>query len=197
MLAASNFSIYFRLGMEHILDLDALDHLCFVIVLGALYLLSDWRRVLILVTAFTIGHSITLALATYEVVNVRGDLIEFLIPVTILITAISNLFRKPTVASKRKIQTNYLFALFFGLIHGLGFSRYIRASLLESDRFAESLLSFNLGLEVGQIIIVAIALGAGTIMVGLFGVTRRDWNLIISSAIMGIALILLRDVWLW
>ncbi|HAA15654.1 MAG TPA: HupE / UreJ protein [Cytophagales bacterium] len=197
MLAASNFSIYFRLGMEHILDLDAYDHLCFVIALSALYVISDWKRVLVLVTAFTIGHSITLALATFEVISVDMSLVEFLIPVTILITAVSNLFKKSTSISTRKIQTNYLFALFFGLIHGLGFSNYIRSALMDNSLFVESFLAFNLGLELGQIIIVAITLAVASIMVGLFGVNRREWNLIISSAIGGIALMLIKDVWIF
>ena len=195
MLAASSFSIYFRLGTEHILDLSAYDHLCFVIALSALYVLGDWKKVLILVTAFTIGHSITLALATYEVITVQADLIELLIPITILITAVSNLFRKSGSLSNRKIQTNYLLALFFGLIHGLGFSNYLRSALLDANDFAASLLAFNLGLELGQIIIVGISLLVSSLMVGLLGVGRREWNLIISSAIAGIALMLVGEVW--
>lgn len=197
MFAASNFGIYFQLGMEHILDLDAYDHLCFVIALGALYLLEDWRKVLILVTAFTIGHSITLALATFELVSVNMDVVEFFIPTTIFITAVSNLFKRASSISARKIQTNYLFALFFGLIHGLGFSNFLRASLTKTERFAESLLAFNLGLELGQVIIVGVALLIGTILVGVFGVNKRDWTLVISAAIAGIALILMKETWLW
>lgn len=197
MFAASNFGIYFQLGMEHILDLDAYDHLCFVIALGALYLLEDWRKVLILVTAFTIGHSITLALATFELVSVNMDVVEFFIPTTIFITTVSNLFKRASSISARKIQTNYLFALFFGLIHGLGFSNFLRASLTKTERFAESLLAFNLGLELGQVIIVGVALLIGTILVGVFGVNKRDWTLVISAAIAGIALILMKETWLW
>lgn len=150
----SQFALYFQLGIEHILDILGYDHIMFVVALTAIYLLREWRRLLILVTAFTIGHSITLALATLRVVNFNSELIEFLIPVTIFITAISNLFKKDSYRSSAQINTNYVYALFFGLIHGLGFSNYLR-SLLGSDKtIVPQLLAFNLGLEVGQIIIV-------------------------------------------
>lgn len=193
----SEFQLYFELGYQHILDIQGYDHILFVISLCTIYLVRDWQRVLVLVTAFTIGHSITLALATLKLINYRTEVIEFLIPVTILITALSNILKKDRPDIGKKIQANYILALVFGLIHGLGFSNYLRA-LLGGDRsIVSQLLAFNIGLEVGQIIIVAIFLSIGFIFVEIFGVKRRDWKLIISSAIGGIAWMLIIENKFW
>ena len=187
----STFSLYFKLGVTHILDIRGYDHILFVVVLCALYLLRDWRKILILVTAFTIGHSITLALATLRLVRIDPGLIEFLIPVTIFITAASNIIRKRGAALPRVAPLNYAFALFFGLIHGLGFSNYLRSLLAKDESLVMPLLSFNLGLELGQLVIVVLFLLASSLVVGLLGASRRDWKLIISSAIAGISLMLM------
>jgi len=193
----SEFELYFGLGKDHILDANGYDHILFVIALCILYSISEWKKVLILVTAFTLGHSITLALATLEIINVKSELIEFLIPVTIFITAVSNIFRKSEGYSSGNLQVNYAYAAFFGLIHGLGFSYYLKSILGRDHSIFTQLLAFNLGLELGQIIIVAFFLVAGFILVDLFGVNRRDWKLVISSAIAGIALILVKDKIFW
>lgn len=187
----STFSLYFQLGLTHILDLQGYDHILFVVALCAVYLMRDWRKLLMLVTAFTVGHSVTLALATLGLVNIDADLIEFLIPVTIFITAVSNIIRKRGAYLPRVTPLSYAFALFFGLIHGLGFSNYLRSLLGRHESLVLPLLSFNLGLELGQIIIVAIFLVSASLAVGLLGVARRDWKLVISSAIAGIALVLM------
>jgi len=194
----SEFALYFVLGKDHILDYaNGYDHILFVVALCALYLSGDWRKILILVTAFTIGHSITLALATLQIISVKTALIEFLIPLTIFITAFSNLFRKEDHVSHRAVQTNYIYALFFGLIHGMGFSNYLKAILGKDHSIISQLLAFNLGLEFGQIIVVVIFLFFGFILVDVAGVTRRDWKMVISSAIAGIALILMKDRIFW
>lgn len=193
----SSFSLYFLLGYEHILDLQGYDHILFIIALCAIYLLRDWKKVLILVTAFTIGHSLTLALSVLQVINIRADIIEFLIPLTILIAALSNIFRNRATIKPKKIQLNYLYALFFGLIHGLGFSNYLRSLLGKEADILSPLLAFNLGLEVGQIIVVVIFLLISFILVDLFGINRRDWRLVISSAIGGIALMLMMETKFW
>ena len=172
-----------------------LDHILFVFALATGYLLSDWKKILILVTAFTIGHSITLALATFKIIEVRTDVVEFFIIVTIVIAAVSSLFLKQ--GSQSKISINYGYALFFGLIHGLGFSNTLRALLASSREITIPLLAFNLGLEFGQIIIVALFLAAGFISVNLFGVDRLTWKTVLSSAIAGMALMLLKDRIFW
>lgn len=189
----SEFSLYYGLGLDHILDVNGYDHILFVVVLCALYQSSDWKKVLILVTSFTIGHSITLALATLGYISIDADFIEFLIPVTILITAVSNLFTKEHRISDGKLFRNYLFAGFFGLIHGLGFSTYLRALLGGDTSILMQLFAFNVGLEVGQIIIVGIFMIVSFIFVSIGGISRRDWKLIISSAVGGVALMLLLE----
>jgi hypothetical protein len=193
----SEFELYFGLGKDHILDyINGYDHILFVVALCAMYMVRDWKKLLILITAFTIGHSITLALATLQIISVNQDLIEFLIPITILITAGSNIFRS-TEISERTTYINYGYALFFGLIHGMGFSNYLRSILGRDKSIVSQLFAFNLGLEVGQIIIVAIFLLAAVILVDLFTVNRRDWKLVLSSAIAGIALVLVKDKIFW
>lgn len=194
----SEFRVYFDLGREHILDYkNGYDHILFVIAICTLYLLRDWKQVLILVTAFTIGHSITLALATLEIISINTDLVEFLIPLTIFITATSNLFKNENSLSDRAIQINYIYAAFFGLIHGMGFSTFLRSILGKDQRIISQLLAFNLGLEFGQIIIVVLFLVTCFIVVDLFGLNRRDWKMIISSAIAGMALLLMKEKWFW
>ena len=188
------FALFFGIGTEHILDWqNGYDHILFVVALCAVYVTSDWKQVLILVTAFTIGHSITLALATLRIVSFNTNLIEFLIPLTILVTAIANLFQKEDRIYERNIHLNYLFASFFGLIHGLGFSNNLRDILGDAGNIASPLLAFNLGLEIGQIIIVGIFMALTFLAVDLTGVKRRDWKMIISSAIGGMALILIKE----
>jgi hypothetical protein len=192
------FALYFGLGKDHILDyVNGYDHILFVLALCAVYLIRDWKKILILVTAFTIGHSITLALATLRILNVGTDVIEFLIPLTIFITAVANLFKKETEVSKTRIQINYVFALFFGLIHGLGFSNYLRALLGKQENIVSPLFAFNLGLEMGQIIVVVFFLGISFILVELVKVPRRDLRFVLSSAIAGIALVLMKDRIFW
>jgi hypothetical protein len=188
------FQLYFGLGKDHILDYaNGYDHILFVVALCAVYVWHDWKKILILVTAFTMGHSVTLALATLNIIAINGELVEFLIPVTILITAVSNLFRSEASIDNARVHINYLFALGFGLVHGMGFSNYLREILGQSQSIVSPLLAFNLGLEFGQIIIVALFMAAAFILVDLFGVNRRDWKMVVSSAIAGIAFILIKD----
>ena len=192
------FDVYFGLGRDHILDYrNGYDHILFVVALCALYQMREWKQILILITAFTLGHSVTLALSTLEIVAVPAEYIEFLIPVTILITAVSNLFKNEENLLSGYIQLNYFYAGFFGLIHGLGFSNYLKAILGKDAGIISQLFAFNVGLEFGQIIIVAIFLLGSFILVDLFGVSRRDWKMVISSMIAGIALILIKDKIFW
>jgi hypothetical protein len=194
----NQFELYFSLGKDHILDyVNGYDHILFVIALCALFQLRDWKQVLILVTAFTVGHSITLALATLNVIRARVDLIEFLIPVTIFVTAVSNIFKKEEQISGLSMKINYFYAAFFGLIHGLGFSNYLKSILGRDKSIISQLLAFNIGLEFGQIIIVALFLITSFILTDLLGVNRREWKLVISSAVAGMALLLMKDHAFW
>jgi len=188
-----DFPLYFELGWQHILDWKGYDHILFVMVLCGTYLLSDWRKVLILVTAFTIGHSITLALSVLRIIHIKTDLIEFLIPVTILVTAISNL-----MAGKSKpkgIQLKYVLALFFGLIHGLGFSNYLNSLLGKSTNIVAELFAFNVGLEFGQILIVLGILLISFVLINIFRIKKWDWTFFLSSAIFGISFVMAAERW--
>ena len=181
-----DFGFYFRLGWEHIISAAALDHQLFIAALAAIYLLKDWKQVLVLVTAFTIGHSLTLALSVLDIIRFPSNWVEFLIPVTIVITALSNLFQKKFTA--RSIRINYFLALFFGLIHGMGFANSIRFMMARDQNLGWSLFGFNVGLEVGQIVVVCLLLILGYLIVGLFKVNRRDWVIFLSAAVFGLAL---------
>lgn len=190
----SEFQLYFILGKDHILDYaHGYDHILFVVALCAIYVVRDWKKILILVTAFTIGHSTTLALAIFNIISFNASLIEFLIPLTIFITALSNLFRKETSLTQGRLQVNYLLALLFGLIHGMGFSNYLRSLLGKDQSIITQLFAFNIGLEFGQIIIVGIFLAVSFIAIDVAKANRRYWKLVLSSAIAGIALILMKD----
>ena len=191
----SSFELYFKLGLQHILDINGFDHILFVLALCAIYVARDWKKILILVTAFTIGHSLTLALATFNVVQVRSDLIEFLIPVTIAITALVTIF-KPKPSTGRGVQLNYVFAVFFGLIHGLGFSNYLKELLGKEASIWRPLLAFNIGLEVGQIVIVTAFLLL-TSLLNLAGVNRKDWTLVVSAFVLGVACMLMMETKYW
>ena len=149
--------IYLHLGFRHIMDWEAWDHILFVLVLTIRYQWTDWKKLLVLITAFTIGHSITLALSTLNWLNFPSSIIEFLIPVTILCTAISNFWVK-NFDFKSKYPLIYFLALFFGLIHGLGFSTYLKSLLGKEESILLPLFTFNLGLEIGQLLIVSIIL---------------------------------------
>ena len=184
-----DFWLYFNLGREHIADLSGYDHILFVTALCLRYVVQDWKKILILVTAFTIGHSITLALSVFNYVQVSTAWIEFLIPVTILLTAVANVFGSKG-PQKSRVSLIYLLALFFGLIHGLGFSNYLKSLLGKNTNIVSELLAFNIGLEVGQLLIVAAILLLSVICVQLLKIQRRDYLLFASGAVFGIALLM-------
>ena len=188
----SEFQLFLQMGFEHIADPQGYDHILFIVALCAVYQPKDWKKLLILVTAFTIGHSVTLALATLQIVNVSSELIEFLIPVTIFLTAVFNYFNNDRKAVK-KMNSRYWLALFFGLIHGLGFSNYLRSLLGKDESIISQLLAFNIGLELGQIMIVLIIFIFTFLFSGIGGVKKREWNLLLSGAAGGIALTMMLE----
>lgn len=179
----SEILVYLRLGFEHIADPRGYDHILFLVALTAVYAPREWLRVLILVTAFTVGHTITLVLATLDLVRVPSALVEFLIPITIIVTAAldvparADALEPPTV---RRVR--YALALVFGLIHGLGFSTFLRAALGSESSIAVPLLAFNIGLELGQVAIVAGILAITWLITSRLGVPRRGWALVLAGA---------------
>ncbi|MGY0408753.1 MAG: HupE/UreJ family protein [Polaribacter sp.] len=183
----NDFIIYFKMGLYHVLDIKAYDHILFLIVLAVVFSFNQWKKVLWLITLFTIGHCTTLALSAYGVLNINMKIIEFLIPVTIFITSAVNIFTVKE-ASAGKENTNLLFALSFGCIHGLGFSSYFKMMVGTEDSKLFPLLEFALGIEASQIIIVLGILIIATIVQNFFRVTRRDWILVCSSIVIGFAI---------
>ena len=181
----SDFGFYFGLGWEHIISWDALDHQLFILALAAIYLLQDWRQVLVLVTAFTIGHSLTLALTVFNVIRFPSNWVEFLIPCTIVATAVSNLFQKNF--TQKSIRINYFLALFFGLIHGMGFANKLRYILAKDQSIGWSLFGFNVGLEAGQIAVVVIILAISFLFVQVLKVSRIKWVIFTSAAALSVA----------
>ena len=152
----TDFIFYFKIGWSHIISKDALDHLYFISLLSIVYRFVDWKKVLILVTAFTIGHALTLFMSVLDLVRISESYVEFAIPCTIIITAVVNLYRRNELSQTNSIH--YGMALFFGLIHGLGYANTIRFMLASDQNILASLFSFNLGLESGQIFVVLLIL---------------------------------------
>ncbi len=191
-----DFKLFLELAFRHVLDWNAYDHILFFIVLAVVYSFKDWKKTLWLITFFTIGHTITLALSVYELVSVRGEIVEFLILATIFITSLVNLV---TAGKKQFHQSNInqLFALFFGLIHGLGLSTLLKITIEDSATKLWPMLYFALGVELAQIVVVAMILIAGFIAQEFFKVKRRDWILVISSIVIGIILPLLFERKFW
>ena len=184
-----DFWLYFQLGRDHIADWKGYDHILFVAALCLRYLLRDWKKVLVLVTAFTIGHSITLALSVLNYLSISVKWIEFLIPVTIVVTALSNVWQKD-FQFKTKFPLIYFFALFFGLIHGLGFSNYLKSLLGHETNIVGELFAFNIGLEFGQILIVMCVLVISWVFISLLKFSRREYLLFMSGGIFGLALLM-------
>ena len=180
------FYQYFQLGWDHIIEWEALDHILFILALCAVYTLKDWKQVLVLVTAFTIGHSVTLALSVLNLVHISSFRIELLIPCTILLTVIFNLFQKKF--SPKSLRINYFLALFFGLIHGLGFANGLKSMLGPKQTILIPLLGFNLGLEAGQIVVVIFILLAGWIAFNALKINRREWVVFLSGAAFSVSL---------
>ncbi|SHE59155.1 HupE/UreJ family protein [Chryseobacterium takakiae] len=181
-----DFLFYLNLGWEHIISLDALDHQLFVLALIAVYSFNDLKKILILITAFTIGHSITLALSTFDIIRINSDWVEFLIPLTIVLTSLNNIVFR----NKKKSQNNanYYLALIFGLIHGMGFANTARVMIAKSQSIAIPLLGFNIGLELGQIAIVFGILIILFILLKVFKVNQKDWVLFVSSGVFALSL---------
>jgi HupE / UreJ protein len=183
-----DFGFYFKEGIYHITDWKGYDHILFVMALCLPHLLSNWKQILILITAFTAGHSITLALSVFNKIIISSTWVEFLIPITICITALENLAQKNT--DKKHSRWRYLSALVFGLIHGLGFSNYLKSMLGKDETIITQLLAFNIGLEAGQLFIVALVVLLTFIAVQLLNTPRRGWNVFMSGGIFGLAFVM-------
>lgn len=185
----NNFFLWFKTGFGHIADLNGYDHIIFLIVLCVVYTLHQWKNLLVLITAFTIGHSLTLALSVLNILRINTQLVEFLIPVTILLTCIYNLSNR-NKQIQGNFKANYWMTLFFGLIHGLGFSTLLKSLLGSQTNISSPLFAFNIGLEAGQLVIVAIIMLFSLALNAIFRFKRVEFNFFITSAVFGIAFII-------
>ena len=182
----TDFLFYLQLGWEHIISSDALDHQLFILALVAIFSFKDLKKVLILVTAFTIGHSVTLALSAFDIIRFPSNWIEFLIPCTIIFTALDNLIFSKNV--EKLIKLNYFLALFFGLIHGMGFANSVRMMLAQEQSITIPLFGFNVGLEIGQIAVVIIVLSIFYLLSTFLKLQKKHWILLVSAPILVVSL---------
>ncbi|MFC6097123.1 HupE/UreJ family protein [Flavobacterium qiangtangense] len=194
----SEFWIYFNTGLRHVLDINAYDHVLFLIALTIPYAFKDWQRVLLLVTLFTVGHTMALLLSVYGFVQIKVNLVEFLIPITILITAVFHLFTAGKNSKKESISFIAVVTLFFGIIHGLGFSNYFN-TILPGNASAKliPLLEFALGIEAAQVIVVLIVLILSYIVQTVFRFSKRDWTLVMSAFVIGVVIPMVIESEIW
>ena len=183
-----NFWFNVEYGINHVLNINAYDHVLFLIALTVPYIFKDWKRVFLLVSVFTLGHTLSLVLAAYDIVRIDGQLIEFLIPVTILIVALFNVLTAGKGAQKEKIGVLFFSTLFFGLIHGLGFAREFHMLAGKTDNKFFLLIEFALGIEISQVIIVFTVLFLGFLAQTLFRFSKRDWIMVISAIVVGLVI---------
>ncbi|MGB7786077.1 MAG: HupE/UreJ family protein [Salinimicrobium sp.] len=192
----SEFWLYFKLGLEHVLDWNAYDHILFLVALVASYTFLGWKRVFWLVSTFTLGHTISLFLSVYNIVIVNTKWVEFLIPITILVTAVYDIATSKKKENTKNISLLYFTTAFFGVIHGLGFSTYFKMIAGSGENKLLPLLEFALGIETAQVIVVLTVLILAFLFQNVLQVSRRDWILVISSIVIGIILPILRDNYL-
>ena len=194
----SEFMLYMQIGLKHVLDINAYDHILFLTALVVPYHFKDWKKTLILVSTFTLGHTLALVMAVFDMVKINVNLVEFLIPITILCTAVYNLFNSGKGSGKSGISVAVFITLFFGIIHGLGFSNYFNSILAGSagDKILP-LLEFALGIELAQLAVVITVLLISFIMQYLIRNSKRNWVLITSSIIIGIVIPMLIESEIW
>lgn len=194
----SEFWLYFEIGLKHVLDWNGYDHVLFLIALTVPYAFKDWKRVLILVSLFTLGHTLALLLSVYGVVVIKANLVEFLIPITILLVALFDLFTAGKSGKKESITFVAFITIFFGIIHGLGFSNYFKTILPgNSSEKLLPLLEFALGIEAAQLIVVFIVLLLSYVTQTAFRFSKRDWTLVMSAFVIGVVLPMIINSEIW
>ena len=189
----SDFLLYLKLGLTHVLDWQAYDHILFLIVLVVAYNFSNWKRIFILVSLFTIGHTVSLLLVNYSVVAISSKWVEFLIPVTILVAAFYNLLTSGKNNRSEKVGLFYVITIFFGLVHGFGFAAYYK--MITGGNEILPLLEFALGIELAQIIVVTIVLIFSFIFQSILRFNKKDWVLVVSSIVIGLVIPMLQNNW--
>ena len=175
-------------GINHVLDLNPYDDILFLIVLIVPYLFKDWKRILLLITVFTLGHILSLGMAVYGIISVDAKLVAFLIPIIILIVALYNVFTAGKKAPSEKIGILFFSTLFFGLVHGLGFAKEFSSHVRQGESKLIALLEFALGIEIAQIIVVFIVLFLGFLCQTVFRFSKRDWIVVLSAIVVGLVI---------
>ncbi len=194
----SQFWIYFQIGLKHVLDINAYDHVLFLIALTVPYLFKDWKRIFLLVSIFTVGHTLALILSVYGIIAIKVNTVEFLIPITILVTALYHLFTAGKTSKNDSINLVFFITLFFGIIHGLGFSNYFKTILGGSA--TSKLLplgEFALGIEAAQLIVVFVVLVISYIVQTVFRFSKRDWALVMSAFVIGVVIPMIIESPIW
>ena len=194
----SDFWIYFQIGLKHVLDINAYDHVLFLIALAVPFSFKDWKRILLLVSLFTIGHTMALILSVFGIIAIKVSVVELLIPITILITALFNLFTAGKSNKKESVNLIFFIVLFFGIVHGLGFSNYFK-SILGGTATSKLLPlgEFALGIEAAQLVVVFVVLILSYIMQTIFRFSKRDWTLVMSAFIIGVVLPMIIENKIW
>ncbi|WP_295338102.1 HupE/UreJ family protein [Flavobacterium sp.] len=194
----SDFWIYFNIGLQHVLDINAYDHVLFLLALTVPYEFKSWKRILILVSLFTLGHTVALFLSVFNILTIKPEIVEFLIPITILATALYNIIATGKPAKKDSVSVTGMITFFFGIIHGLGFSNYFNSILTgkPTDKLLP-LFEFALGIEVAQIIVVLAALLLAYVVQTLLKFSKRDWILIVSAFIAGVVIPMIMQSEIW
>lgn len=194
----SEFWIYFEKGFRHILNPNIYDHILFLMALSIPYLFKDWKKPLLLITIFTVAHSLSVMLSVYEVVIIKQNLVAFLIPFSILILALFHLFTSGKSSKNESMNVVIFITLFFGIIHGLGFAGYFNAITGSTSQFKIlSLLEFGLGLEIAQIIVVIVVLMVSYSVQNFFRFSKKDWTLVLSSFVIGVVLPMIIESKIW
>ncbi len=194
----SEFLIYFQIGLHHVLDIHAYDHVLFLMALVIPFTFKDWKRILLSVTIFTLGHTTALLLSVYEIMVIKANVVELLIPITILATSLFNLFTIGKTNRKENLNLIFLITLFFGVIHGLGFSNYFTTILggTSSSKLLP-LLEFVLGIEGAQIAVVFAVLILAYITQSFFKFSKRDWILVASAFVIGVVVPMIVENEIW
>ena len=194
----SDFWIYFNIGLKHVLNIYAYDHVLFLLALTVPYEFKNWKRILILVSFFTLGHTLALFLSVFNIIAIKANIVEFLIPITILVAALYNIIVSGKSSKKDTITFIGIITVFFGIIHGLGFSNYFNSILpgKPTDKLLP-LFEFALGIETAQIIVVILSLLLAYVVQTLFKFSKRDWTLTVSAFIVGVVIpiILQNEIW--
>ena len=183
-----SFLKFLELGLYHIVSFKSYDHILFLVVLTVPYFFKDWKRLLLLVSSFTLGHTLSLLLGVYDIINLKANVTEWLIPFTIIIMAIYNVFTAGKSSKYGNPVILFSLVLFFGFIHGLGFANAFESLVSSSESTLLSILEFALGIEVGQFVIVFCILFLGFLGQTIFRFSLRDWVMVISSVVIGLIL---------